>query len=70
MSVMGEFTINSADFALHETLSAVPEMVVEIERLVATTEDRLMPYFWVTGDDHASFEEAFEMDPSLTSSTP
>ncbi|WP_049912369.1 helix-turn-helix domain-containing protein [Natrialba hulunbeirensis] len=69
MSVMGEFTINSADFALHETLSAAPEMVVEIERLVATTQERLMPYFWVTGDDQETFEEAFTADPSITNAT-
>ncbi|ADD03995.1 HTH-10 family transcription regulator [Natrialba magadii ATCC 43099] len=69
MSVMGEFTIDSGDFALHETLSAAPEMVVEVERLVATSEDRLMPYFWVTGKDHAAFEEAFERDPSITNAT-
>lgn len=66
MSVMGEFTVHSADFALHRALSSAPEMVVEIERLVVTTEDRTMPYFWVTGGDHDRFEAAFDADPTVT----
>jgi predicted DNA binding protein len=66
MSVMGEFTVHSADFALHQALSSAPETVVEIERLVVTTEDRIMPYFWVTGDNLERFEAAFDADPTVT----
>ncbi|WP_306059519.1 helix-turn-helix domain-containing protein [Natronococcus wangiae] len=66
MSVLGEFTIHPADFALNHALSAVPEMIVEIERLVATTEERVMPYFWATGGDQDRFEAALVEDPSVT----
>ncbi|ELY59466.1 Bacterio-opsin activator HTH domain-containing protein [Natronococcus amylolyticus DSM 10524] len=41
-------------------------MVVEIEQVVATMEDKVMPYFWVSGGDHAEFEEAFQNDGSVT----
>ncbi|WP_049904481.1 helix-turn-helix domain-containing protein [Natrialba asiatica] len=65
MSVMGEFTVDSTDFALHHALSSAPSIVVEIERLVATTQHRLMPYFWVTGEEQERFERAFSDDPTI-----
>jgi predicted DNA binding protein len=69
MSVIAEFTVPSGDFALYKTLNAAPEMIVEIERVVATLEDRIMPYFWVSGGDQSEFEAAFENDPSVTNTT-
>lgn len=69
MSVIAEFTVDSDDFALHHALTAAPDMIVEIERVVATMEDRIMPYFWVSGGDQADFEDAFNDDPSITNTT-
>lgn len=69
MSVIAEFTVPSDDFALHHALTAASEMVVEIERVVATMEDKIMPYFWVSGGDQSDFEEAFRDDPSATGVT-
>ena len=66
MSLVAEFSVRSDDFALNHALTAAPEMVVEIEQVVATMEDRVMPYFWVSGGDHAEFEEAFHDDESVT----
>lgn len=65
MSVIGEFTVLSDDFALHRALRAAPEMIVEIERVVATMEDKIMPYFWVSGGNQPDFEEAFRNDDSI-----
>lgn len=65
MSVIAEFTVPSDDFALHHTLTAAPDMVVEIERVVATMGERIMPYFWISGGDKADFEDAFEDDSSV-----
>ena len=65
MSVIGEFTVKSEDFALYHSLTEAPEMIVEIERVVATFEDRVMPYFWVSGGDQADFEDAFRNDDSV-----
>ncbi|MDG5820227.1 bacterio-opsin activator domain-containing protein [Natronococcus sp. A-GB7] len=69
MSIIAEFSVKSDDFALHHALTAAPEMVVEIEQVVATMEDRVMPYFWVSGDDLAAFEAAFQDDDSVTNTT-
>ena len=69
MSVIAEFSVKSEDFALHHSLTAAPEMLVEIEQVVATMEDRVMPYFWVTGGDQAEFEAAFEEDETVTNVT-
>ena len=69
MSVITEFTLPSDDFALCHTLTAAPEMIVETERVVATMEDEIMPYFWVSGGDQSDFERAFRDDPSVTGTT-
>ncbi|NKE36981.1 bacterio-opsin activator [Natronococcus sp. JC468] len=66
MSIVAEFSIKSDDFALCHSLTEAPHMVVEIEQVVATMENRVMPYFWVSGGDHAEFEEAFQNDDSVT----
>lgn len=69
MSVIAEFSVRSDDFALHHALTAAPDMVVEIERVVATMEDRVMPYFWVSGGDQTEFEDAFRDDDSVRNIT-
>lgn len=65
MSVIAEFTVQSDDFALDHTLTTVPDALVEIERIVATMKDRVMPYFWVTSVDQAAFQDVFEEDESV-----
>ncbi|MCU4740575.1 helix-turn-helix domain-containing protein [Halobacteria archaeon AArc-m2/3/4] len=65
MSIIAEFTVEADDFALYHALTAAPEMIVEIERVVATLEDKVMPYFWVSGGDQADFETAFRDDESV-----
>lgn len=64
MSVFGEFYVPSNVFALHETLNSVSDMVIEIERVVAT-EEVLTPYFWVSGGRLSAFEDAVAADPSI-----
>lgn len=69
MSVIAEITIASDDFALSDSLKAAPNMVVEIERVVATLEDQVMPYFWISGGDQSEFDAAFEDDDSVQNIT-
>lgn len=69
MSVIAEFTVESTDFALNDALAAAPEMVIEIEEVVATMEDRVMPYFWVSGGDRDAFDAAIADDSSVQDST-
>lgn len=66
MSIVAEFSVKSEDFALYHALTEAPHMIVEIEQVVATMEAKVMPYFWVSGGDHAEFEEAFHNDDSVT----
>lgn len=66
MSLIAEFTVPAREFALHETLRAVPEMVVEVERVVAHEADWIVPYLWTTGEGYETFERAAVADPSIT----
>lgn len=65
MSLIAEFTVPAEQFVLYETLCEVPEMIVEIERVIAHEPDRLMPYFWTSNGDNQKFEAAAENDPSV-----
>lgn len=65
MSLFGDFHVPADAFALQETLSALPDARIEVERVVAT-EAVLTPYFWVTGVDFEAFETAAATDPSVS----
>lgn len=69
MSVIAEFTVPADALALSEALVEAPEMIVEIERVVAHDEDRVMPYFWIRGGDYATFEAAVADDPTVRNVT-
>ncbi|MFC7166253.1 bacterio-opsin activator domain-containing protein [Halospeciosus flavus] len=69
MTVIAEYTVSADDFALAETLEAVPEVVVEIERVVAHDVGQVTPYFWIRGDDDDAFADAIERDPTTQSVT-
>ncbi|WP_440010555.1 helix-turn-helix domain-containing protein [Halomicrococcus sp. SG-WS-1] len=64
MSVLADVTVPAHNFVLSETLRAVPEVHVEIER-VAADEERITPYFWAAGDDFSTFEDALERDDTI-----
>lgn len=64
MSIFGEFRVSADTFALSATLAAVPEMVVEIDRVVAS-EEALTPYFWVSEVPFEAFETAAGNDTSV-----
>ncbi|WP_049972887.1 helix-turn-helix domain-containing protein [Haladaptatus cibarius] len=64
MSVLTEFTVPAKEFILRETLEAVPDVRIEIERVVADSQ-HVTPYFWVTGEQLDAFECALEADKSV-----
>lgn len=64
MSIFVEFDLNAGAFALEATLDTLPEVVIEIERVVAS-EELLNPYFWVANVSAEAFEAATEADPSV-----
>lgn len=63
--IITELTIPAEQFALEETLSTVPKVVVDVERVVAHTPTGIMPYFWIAGFDYEAFERAAKNDPSV-----
>lgn len=64
MSVIVEFTIESEDFSLGQALSGVSRsMHIELERIVPAGD--LMPYIWVTGDDHDAFRKTLRATPVI-----
>lgn len=67
MTTIADFTIPSTEFVLGWTLAAVPEATVEVERVVADANQRVTPYFWVTGDRADEFDAVLADDPSVAS---
>lgn len=65
MTIIAEFTVPSQEFALAATLAAAPEMIVDVERVVAHADERIMPFFWIREGDYDAFEAAVEDDPSV-----
>lgn len=69
VSTITEFTVPSESLALHRTLTTLPEIVVEIERVVAHPDERITPYFWIRGTEYAEFEATADDDPSVENLT-
>ena len=65
MSVIGEFTVPSESFLLGNTLQEVPKMVIELQRVVAHSDEKLVPYFWVQHGDKEKFDTVVREDPTL-----
>ncbi|WP_436925839.1 helix-turn-helix domain-containing protein [Halosimplex amylolyticum] len=67
MSVVGEFTVSAAAFALGDSLDAAPGLTVEFDRLVAHSREWIMPFLWVSAPEESfdAFEEALAEDPSV-----
>ncbi len=66
MSIFAEFRVPAEAFAFQKTFAAEPEMVIEIERVVASEEEYLTPYFWVSGIGPETFEAAASTDDTFT----
>lgn len=66
MTLFGEFHFELGQLPLGESLSTLPDTVVEIERVIASG-GVLTPYFWVTTPDFDEFETVAKQDSSLVS---
>lgn len=66
MSIFGEFRVPADAFVFQQSFTAEPEMIIEIERVVATDDEYLTPYFWVSGITPEAFEKAARTDNSFT----
>lgn len=65
MATIFEFKVPTEEFALHNTLAALPNVDLEIERVVADDSDRITPYVWARADDYTALEAAFDDDPTV-----
>jgi predicted DNA binding protein len=65
MSVFGEFRVPTDALVLAETFTAEPALVIDIDRVVATDEEYLTPYFVATGVSNDAFESVAREDDSI-----
>lgn len=61
MSVIAELSVPVKDFPLGRALATTPDMQVELERVVPT-DDGVLPFFWVWGDDVDAFVSELRRD--------
>ncbi|WP_227376324.1 helix-turn-helix domain-containing protein [Haladaptatus halobius] len=62
---VAEVEIPADEFALGQTLSTIDGLTVEIERVVAHSNDHLMPFVWVSDKNHEATEAVLAEDPSV-----
>lgn len=65
MATILEFEIPIEEFVLEDTLAKLPDVNIEIERVVADDPDRITPYVWARADDFDALEAAIEDDPTV-----
>lgn len=65
MATVMEFTSPAAEFPLGTVFENLPEVTVELERLIPH-ESLVIPYFWVRGADVEDIEAAFESHAGVT----
>lgn len=65
MTVIGDFAFPGEHFVLNATID-VPDIDIEIERLVAHIDEGLTPYFRISADDLEVVERTLEQDPTVT----
>ena len=59
MATLVEFSVSADDFPFGSLFAAVPDVSVELERIVPTTES-LFPYVWIRGGERPAIESALE----------
>ena len=66
MSTVALIRIPAAEFALSETLAEFPEMEFEVERVVASDPEQVMPFVWTGGDavDYDRLDDVLAEDPT------
>jgi predicted DNA binding protein len=65
MATIVEFEIPVTDFAMEETLSRIDDIGVEVERMVAQSEEYVMPYVWISTAEVDSLEAVFREDETI-----
>ncbi len=64
MATEATFTVPSDQFPLGTVFSQLPDVTVDLERLIPSR-DVVIPYFWVRGAKVDDIEEAFSDHPGV-----
>ncbi|HET7324113.1 MAG TPA: bacterio-opsin activator domain-containing protein [Halococcus sp.] len=65
MATIVKGSLPADEFALRESLSTLSGVEFEVEQIVESGEDAVMPLLWVRNADSEEVTEAFENDPSV-----
>lgn len=65
MVVIVNGSIPASEFALDNVLASYSEVEIEIERIVKSGEEAVIPLVWARGLDRAAFENALDDDPTV-----
>lgn len=65
MSVIAEYAVAPDYLALADSIEAVPEVTLRIERVYATDPEQPIVFVWVSAPDIEAFDAALEDDPSV-----
>ena len=65
VTTIAEFGIPLAEFALHDTLERRPEMVFEVDRVVAHDTTRVVPFVRATHGDFEGLTDILEADSTV-----
>ncbi|MDX1747381.1 MAG: helix-turn-helix domain-containing protein [Halobacteriales archaeon] len=58
-------TVPADEFALSHTLESLPDLLFEVERVVTSGDDALMPLLWARGPSLEHVRETLEEDPTV-----
>ena len=65
MASIAEFTLPAEEFALRETFERRPDLVCEVERVVAHDTTHIIPFIWVSGGELDGLTQVLDEDPSV-----
>jgi predicted DNA binding protein len=65
MAAIAEFVVPAEEFALRETLECRPNLVCEVERVVAHDTAHIIPFIWASGGNLDGLTEVLTTDPSV-----
>ncbi len=58
-------TVPADEFVLNHTLETFPDLKFEVERIVTSGDESVMPLLWVRGASREDVEECLESDPTV-----
>ncbi len=65
MSTITEVEFPASEFALRDTLAAVPGLELDVLRVAAHGEDRVLPHMWARADSFDALDDALREDSSV-----